>query len=319
MREAARPPATAAARPGRIRANSVSRALALIGDRWSLLILAAAFQGTRRFEGWRNGIGIASNVLASRLERLVKIGCLRRVAVAGGARRHEYRLTPMGADIYPTALMFWRFDRLWARRRAGQPATLTHATCGRTMSPACACGNCRKTVRAHDVGYREGPGAGFERMPPPRRSRRSSIKLGDRGLPLLIGESIDVIGDRWTQQVLSTFFVGEHRFEEIRTRCGVAPNILSDRLKLLVRHGLLQRRVSAISPRHFEYVLTPKGLDVHPMLLTLTKWGDRWLAGKSGPPLILDCRHCGAVLDPVVLCDQCGGELDPRDVSFRRP
>ena len=62
----------------------------------------------------------------------------------------------------------------------------------------------------------------------------------------------------------------------------------------------------------------PKGMDLYPIILTLMKWGDRWLAGKSGPPLILHCTRCNHVLDAVVACDQCGGRLDPHDVSFRR-
>jgi DNA-binding HxlR family transcriptional regulator len=225
----------------------------------------------------------------------------------------------MGEDFYPTALMFWRFDRLWSRRRARQPATLTHTVCGSVMSPTLACEHCRVAVHARHVRYLEGPGAGFERMPPPKRSRRSAMTLDDGAEPsMLVGESVDIIGDRWTQQVLSTFFVGARRFEDIRARCGVATNILSDRLRLLVGHGLLQRRICATSPRHSEYVLTPKGMDVYPIVLTLMKWGDRWLAGKAGPPLILYCGHCGHELHPVVVCDQCGGLLDPRHVSFRR-
>ena len=68
-------------------------------SRWSLLILAAAFQGTKRFDEWRNGIGISSNILTSRLERLVALGCLRKAVVADGKRRQEYRLTPMGAGL----------------------------------------------------------------------------------------------------------------------------------------------------------------------------------------------------------------------------
>src|SRR5690606_7461908 len=91
-----------------IPANSVSRALAVIGDRWSLLILAAAFQGARRYDDWLQGIGIATNVLAERLNRLVASGCLVRVPAVQGQRRQEYRLTPMGTAVYPTALMFWR-------------------------------------------------------------------------------------------------------------------------------------------------------------------------------------------------------------------
>jgi len=309
----------AATKPGYVPANSLSRALALIGDRWSILILAAAFQGTRRFDDWRTGIGIASNILANRLEWLVKIGCLRKVSVTEGARRKEYRLTTMGADVYSAALMFWRFDRLWSRRRAGQPATLTHTRCGQLMNPVCVCANCHMPVRAYNVTYRDGPGAGFDRASSSKRRRRAASTLDERASGyLLIGESIDVIGDRWTQEVLSSLYLGAHRFEEIRARCGVAPNILSARLKLLVRNGMLQQRVCATSPQHHEYVLTPKGLDVYPMLLMLMKWGDRWLAGSAGPPHILTCKHCDSVLDPVVRCDQCGGDLDPQQVTFRR-
>lgn len=312
--------AIVAAPAGFTRASSVARALAAVGDRWSLLILAAAFQGTRHFEEWRTGIGIASNVLASRLERLAGLGCLRRAVVPGDGRRQEYRLTPMGVDIYPTVLMFWRFDNLWSRRGAFQPATLTHTACGQSMVPALTCAHCHEPVHARQVHYVDGPGAGLDRMPPPKSSRRSTISLDSSNrLRMLVGESIDYAGDRWTQQVLSTFFLGAHRFDEIRRSCGMATNILSNRLKLLVRHGMLRRRPCADSPRHQEYVLTAKGMDVYPIVLTLMKWGDRWLAGKSGPPLVLHCDRCGHVLDPVVACNRCGGQIDPHDVEFKRP
>jgi DNA-binding HxlR family transcriptional regulator len=306
-------------KPGYVRANSVSRAVAAVIDRWSLLILAAAFQGTKRFDDWRHGIGIASNVLAARLERLVALGCLERAAVPEG-RRLEYRLTPMGADLYPTALMFWRFDRLWSPRRTMQPSSLVHTTCGSAMTPVLVCAHCRQPVRARSVRYEDGPGAGFEPAPAPRSSRRTFAPHG-RGskLQMLAGESIDTLGDRWTQQILATFFLGARRFEDIRAQCGVATNILADRLKLLVEQGMLQRRVCADDPRHHEYVLTPKGLDVYPIVLTLMKWGDRWLAGRAGPPLILYCRHCDHVLDPVAVCDQCGQALDPHEVRLPRP
>src|SRR5512141_483998 len=173
-----RPPTTAVqeARPGFIRANSVSRALAAVVDRWSLLILAAAFQGTKRFDGWRKGIGISSNILSLRLERLVRLGCLQKAVVPDGGRRLEYRLTPMGTDLYPTALMFWRFDRLWSRRRAMQPATLTHGTCGAVMAPVLVCAHCRAPVRAREIRYEDGPGAGTERMPSPKLSRRTAVR-----------------------------------------------------------------------------------------------------------------------------------------------
>lgn len=297
-------------------ANSVSRALAVIGDRWSLLILAAAFQGARRFDDWWRGIGIASNVLAERLNRLQANGCLECVPVAGG--RKEYRLSRKGYAIYPVALMFWRFDRQWSRRRTLQPASLVHS-CGGRMQPTLVCASCLRAVHAHDVRYEAGPGAGEEPAPPPRVSRRSNVSLSDGArLELLVGDSIDAIGDRWSQQVLAAFFMGDHRYEAIRQRTGASTNVLADRLRLLLDHGLIERRTGPGTPARPEYALTAKGHSVYPIVLTLMSWGDRWLGTKSGPPLILHHIPCGHRLVPVVVCDRCGARPSPRDVRFRR-
>lgn len=300
-----------------IPANSVARALVQIGDRWSLLIIGSAFFGVHRFDEWRKGIGIASNILANRLTRLVNIGCLEKVA-AGEGSRMGYRLTKMGLDLFPTALMFWRFDRLWSQRNPSQPNTLIHTACGHAMTPMVVCGSCRTVVTAPDVRFSEGPGACMESMPPPKSSRRSNITLDDgAAINVLFGESVDYFGDRWTQLVLASFFLGERRYEEIRARWHIATNILADRLRLLVDNGMLQKRIYQGNPERSEYVLTPKGMDVHPIVLTLTQWGDRWLAQKSGRPLVLTHVGCKAELDPMVVCDHCGGELDPHEVTFK--
>ncbi len=300
-------------------ANSVSRALAVVGDRWSLLILAAAFQGARRYDDWRRGIGIATNVLAERLERLVEHGLLTRTAIEPGARRFEYRLTRMGEAVYPTALMFWRFDRRWSRRRRLQPGSLVHERCAATMMPTLVCSACRRPLHAREVRFTPGPGAGRDRMPPPKLSRRSIIRLDDGAeLELLVGDSIDYFGDRWTQQVLAAFFLGAHRFEEIRAQTRISTNLLADRLRLLVEHGLLEHRTSRSQPPHAEYGLTLKGMDIYPIILTLMDWGDRWLATRAGPPLVLHHVPCGHRLEPAVVCDCCGDRLDPHEVLFRR-
>jgi DNA-binding HxlR family transcriptional regulator len=302
-----------------IPANSVSRALALIGDRWSLLMLADAFQGVRRFDDFRRGIGIATNVLTERLNRLVAAGCLERVQASDGGRRLEYRLTPMGEAFYPTALMFWRFDRRWSRRRRLQPGSLVHERCGAIMTPLLVCASCRRPVEAREVRYERGPGAGQDTMPPPKVSRRSIMQLDDGAeLEMLVGDSIDYFGDRWTQQVLAAFFLGAHRYEEVRRQTHISTNLLAERLKLLVEHGLLKRRANRDEPARLEYALTQKGHDIYPILLTLMSWGDRWLATRAGPPLVLHHLPCGQRLEPLTVCDDCGEELDPHEVSFRR-
>lgn len=311
-------PAVRTARAQRtIPANSVARALVHIGDRWSLLIIGSAFYGVRRFDEWRKGIGIASNILTNRLNRLVGLGCFDKVAAPEGGHQ-IYRLTAMGRELFPTSLMFWRFDRLWSQKHPLQQGSLIHKICGQAMTPSIVCGHCRAPVVARDVRFTDGPGAGMESMPPPKSSRRSNITLDDgAAINMLFGESIDYVGDRWTQLVLASFFLGERRYEDIRARWHIATNILADRLRLLVDNGLLQRRIYQTNPERSEYVLTPKGMDVYPIVLTLTKWGDRWLAPKGARPLLLTHARCGAELDPIVVCDRCGGELDPHEVSFK--
>lgn len=298
-----------------VRANSVARALNVVGDRWSLLILSEAFMGTRRFTDWRDRIGIASNVLTDRLKRLVAAGCLTPVTRDGGARSSEYRLTQMGRDLYPTALMVWRFARNWSANRA-HTSTLTHLDCGQEMVPQLVCRTCGKEVRAHEVRYEDGPGAGLTRKAPPRHSRRASAPTEGGGSQTLFGEAVDLIGDRWTQLVLASFFMGIRRHDDIVREWKIATNILADRLKRLLESGVVQRRLYQQGPDRFEYVLTPKGLDLYPLVASLLTWGDRWLAEKAGPPLLLYHKPCGNRLEMAVVCDRCGGDLDPHNVKY---
>jgi len=307
---------TLVASPKLIAANSVARALVQIGDRWSLLIIGSAFLGIHRFGEWMEAIGVASNVLTTRLVRLVGIGCLRKESTDG--RGHEfYKLTHMGTDLFPTALMFWRFDSLWAQRRPLKLVKLTHMKCGQVMKPTLVCRHCHGEVNPRDVGSAPGPGARMEACPPPKSSRRSNEKLNNGTLiSMLYGESIDIFGDRWTQLVMASFFLGDRRYEDIRARWHLAPNVLADRLKLLVEAGMLDRRTYQTTPDRKEYFLTPKGMDVYPIILTLNEWGDRWLAGRQGPPLALTHLPCGAPLHAMVACDGCGEEIKAHEVLF---
>ena len=297
----------------------MARALVLIGDRWSLLIVGSAFLGIRRFSAWRQAIGVSSSILSNRLVRLVDIGCLAKVSSEG--RGHEtYKLTKMGTDLFATALMFWRFDRIWSTRGATQRVTLTHTGCGHAMTPSLVCKQCGKEVRARDVQYADGPGMRLEANPPPKSSRRSNETLNNGTLiAALYGESIDYFGDRFTQLVMASFFLGERRFEDIRLRWQLAPNVLADRLKLLVDSGMLQRRIYESSYDRKEYILTPKGMDVYPIALALNAWGDRWLAGRRGAPLTLTHVPCGGPLEPMLACNVCAQEITAHEVQFTTP
>ena len=88
---------------------SIARALEVVGERWTLLIVRDAFLGLRRFDEFQESLGIARNVLADRLNRLVEEGILERVRYSERPERHEYRLTAKGRElnIALTALRQW--------------------------------------------------------------------------------------------------------------------------------------------------------------------------------------------------------------------
>jgi DNA-binding HxlR family transcriptional regulator len=78
---------------------SIARALEVVGERWTLLIVRDCFLGLRRFEEFQQSLGIARNILTDRLNRLVAEGILERVRYSERPERYEYRLTPKGRDL----------------------------------------------------------------------------------------------------------------------------------------------------------------------------------------------------------------------------
>lgn len=94
----------------------VARAVDLVGDRWSLLIVRDAMDGATAFTEFRQGLGIARNILTDRLRRLVEHGILDKRAAADG-RRHDYRLTEAGRDLFTAVVAL----RQWGERHAFTP------------------------------------------------------------------------------------------------------------------------------------------------------------------------------------------------------
>jgi DNA-binding HxlR family transcriptional regulator len=132
---------------------SVARALEVVGERWTILILRDAFLGVRRFDDFQRSLGVARNVLQTRLRRLVDEGLLERRAYQERPVRHEYCLTPRGEDLWPVllALMEWG-DR---HRTAGETAPRAlHRGCGGPLTQRCACTACEAEIGVADVELR---------------------------------------------------------------------------------------------------------------------------------------------------------------------
>ncbi len=133
-----------------------------------------------------------------------------------------------------------------------------------------------------------------------------------------VAGALSVIGDPWTILILRDAFAGVRRFDDWQARLGVARNVLAARLKSLVAFGVMETRLYSERPPRKEYVLTAKGGDLLPVLLTLKAWGDRHIYGQCGTPIPL-IHSCGAVLEPRLVCDACGETVRGRDLKPDAP
>ena len=125
--------------------------LNVVGDRWTGLIVAAQFFGLHRYDDIGAALGIATNILASRLKLLVKAGVLRRVPYQKNPVRHEYRLTEKGADLYTHALQMHEWAGRWLLDDGEQPLALAHESCGNPLRSRVACSGCGKDLKATEV------------------------------------------------------------------------------------------------------------------------------------------------------------------------
>lgn len=129
----------------------------MVGDPWALLVLRDLFLGLTRYDELRRDLGVATNVLADRLDRLVSAGLVTREAYQEAPVRHEYRLTDAGRDLYGVvvALMAWG-DRHLAPD--GAPMRLVHDDCGHPTVPTVTCDQCGGVLTDATVSVRPGPG-----------------------------------------------------------------------------------------------------------------------------------------------------------------
>lgn len=132
-----------------------------------------------------------------------------------------------------------------------------------------------------------------------------------------LARTVAVIGDRWTLLVLRECFLRVRRFDEFQERLGIARHLLADRLKKLVRFGVLRRVPYQDSPKRHEYILTARGLDLYPVVMAIVHWGDVHMGDERGRPLLHRHKTCGRDFDPVMVCSECGEQLRAREVETR--
>jgi DNA-binding HxlR family transcriptional regulator len=130
-----------------------------------------------------------------------------------------------------------------------------------------------------------------------------------------IARTMDVIGEPWSPLILRDVWVGINRFDALQNDLGISSKVLTERLKWLAENGVIERRAYQERPARFEYILTPKGSELCAVLMAMTAWGDRHLAGDEGVPALLQHKSCGHHVRAEVRCSHCGEPLTGADVQ----
>jgi DNA-binding HxlR family transcriptional regulator len=140
---------------------TIGRAMAILGERWTVVVLREVFTGVRRFDDMRQRTGIPRQVLANRLAGLVAHGILRREPYreTGARMRHEYRLTERGFDLYPVLVAVRDWGDRYLADPGGPPLRTVHAGCQAQVHAVLRCEAGHDVTTMRQVQPRPGPGA----------------------------------------------------------------------------------------------------------------------------------------------------------------
>jgi DNA-binding HxlR family transcriptional regulator len=155
---------------------SIAGALEVVGERWSLLIVRDVLLGLRRFDEIQASLGVARNVLQTRLTRLLDHGVLEKRLYQERPPRYEYRLTEKGLDLWPAVVALLQWGDRHATPPAGPPVLLEHRGCGGSVDEHRMCSACGARLSVRDVRALPGPGATPDH-PLRRRAQRAGAVL----------------------------------------------------------------------------------------------------------------------------------------------
>ena len=130
-----------------------------------------------------------------------------------------------------------------------------------------------------------------------------------------IARTLEVIGEPWSPLVLRDVWVGMNRFDQLQADLGISRKVLTERLNHLVDEGVLERHPYDNRPR-YEYRLTEKGTELVDLLMVMVGWGDKWLAGEAGPPVLYRHHACGKISHVEPRCSECEQPMHATDIDL---
>lgn len=136
-------------------------------------------------------------------------------------------------------------------------------------------------------------------------------------MPCPVARSMAMLGERWAILLMREVYYGSTRFDEFEKHLGIAPNILSTRLKTLVEHGLLQKVPAPGGGARHVYQLTEMGRDFFPVYVSLKAWADRWMTDEKGAFTVLEDRRDGKEIVAGQLTRADGSTISVDDLRVR--
>jgi DNA-binding HxlR family transcriptional regulator len=291
--------------------SAIGAGLLMLGDQWNLLILQQAFlHRVRRFADWHQALGLSESVLSGRLKELVEAGLLEGVPYKEkGRSRIEYLLTDKALELWSFLTAIWAWERAWIVIPAW-PTQLVHLSCGANTDPELGCAACADApVTARGTSVQSGPDTTFRNVAVPRHHRRTVRDREPAKPDSYRMDTLEILGDRWSTVLLVAAFLRVRRFADFANELGIAPGILSDRLRRFIELDVLTQRGT-------EYRLTPKGLGFFPVFAFLVDWAQRWYPHPEGGGLTITHEACGQPLRPYLRCSRCAAPLHRADVHF---
>jgi DNA-binding HxlR family transcriptional regulator len=157
---------------------SIARALEVVGERWSLLIIRnALFAGSTRYSDFQRSLGIATNILKSRLDGFVDAGIMRRHQYSEQPELYEYLLTEKGRDLASALIALTEWGDRWSAPD-GPPILYSHTVCGSAISHEVVCAACGRVDDPAEVQAEPGPG-----MPAERAEMMEKRRVGSSRVP----------------------------------------------------------------------------------------------------------------------------------------
>lgn len=296
---------------GMARNCSIELTLDVLSDKWSFLVVREAFFGAKRFNELGESLQCSRATLSRTLQELVAADILRTEAITESGGWKRYALTQPGLDLYQVFVSLLTFGDRWLWTGT-PPVALFHYPCRCWMQAISVWTKSGEPVDPHYVTVTPHDNywvPDVKRLQPNRRSH-AAARLSTR--PDSVERALGIIGDRWTFLLLREFFHGNHRFDEFGRNTGMAPNILSNRLKTLIQHGLVTKTEHARS----YYRLSESGLDLYPALIHMKQWGDKWRQTSTPVPLTLIPAGADEGDTITLICSRCRTPVEARQVGY---